>query len=51
MRDIGAAEIKPAIDYKISLVFDLLRNQLAEDDLLGKILASDDDALLVVAGG
>ena len=51
MRDVGAAEIKPALDGKVSLVFDLLRNQLAEDDLLGEIFASDDDALLVVAGG
>jgi hypothetical protein len=28
---------------KMGLIFDLLSNQLAEDNLLGEILASDND--------
>src|SRR5579864_9367499 len=50
MRDVGSAEIEATLDRKMGLVFDLLCDQLAEDDLLGEVLAADHDALAVVTG-
>jgi hypothetical protein len=35
----------------MSLVFDLLGDQLAEDDLFGEVLAADYDAVAMGAGG
>ena len=49
--DVSSAEIKPPLDREMSLVFDLLRDEFAEDDLLGEVLASDDNAGLAGAGG
>ena len=42
--DVGAAEIEAALDGELGLVFDLLGDDFSEDDLLGEVLASDDDA-------
>jgi hypothetical protein len=50
MCDVSAAKIKAAFDGKMSSVFDLLRDQLAEDDLFGEILAADYDAVAMGAG-
>jgi hypothetical protein len=49
MCDVSAAKIKAAFDGKMSSVFDLLRDQLAEDDLFGEILAADYDAVAMGA--
>src|SRR6185437_12011933 len=51
MRDVSPAEIEAALDRKMSFVFDLLRNELSKDDLLGKVLASDDNVRMGSAGG
>jgi hypothetical protein len=51
MRDVSAAEIEAPLHRKMSLVLDLLGDQLAEDDLLGEVLASDHNTLAMVAGG
>ena len=51
MRDVSAAEIKAALDRKMSFVFDLLRDEFTEDDLFGEIFAADDDAVAVGATG
>lgn len=51
MRDVSAAEIKTALYRKMSLVFDLLRDEFSEDDLLGEVFAADDDAVAMGASG
>src|SRR3569832_442173 len=43
VRDIAAREIETAIDTLVCGAFDLLCQQLAEDDLLGKVLAANHD--------
>jgi hypothetical protein len=51
MRDVSSAEIEAALDWKMSFVFDLLRDQFAKDDLLGEIFAPNDDVRMRSAGG
>ena len=51
MSDVSTAEIKAALDREMSFVFDLLRDEFAEDDLFCEILAADDDAVVVGTGG
>lgn len=51
MRDVSAAEIEASLDGKMSSIFDLLGNEFSEDDLLGEILASDDDTWAMGARG
>jgi hypothetical protein len=48
--DVSSAEIKAALDWKMSFAFDLLGDKFSEDDLLGEVLASDDDAGVIGAG-
>ena len=42
MADVTAGEIEAALDLQMCFRFDLLREQLAEDDLLSEILCADD---------
>jgi hypothetical protein len=49
MSDISSAKIKPPLHLKMSLVFDLLRDQLAQNNLLGKVLAPDNDSRAMIA--
>ena len=44
--DIAACEIEASLDGKASLVFDLLCDKLAKNELLGEILGADYDAVL-----
>ena len=41
----SAAKIEPAIGMQRGVRFDLLREQFAQDDLLGEIFRSDDDGV------
>src|SRR5439155_20499745 len=50
MRNVGPAQIKTPLDGKMSFVFDLLRDDFAENDLLSEILAADDNAVMTRAG-
>ena len=47
--DVAAGEIEAALDREVSLVFDLLGDDFAEDELFGEVFGADDDAGL--AGG
>jgi len=51
VRDVRSAQIKAALDREMSFIFDLLGDELSENDLLGEVLASDHDAGLVGATG
>ena len=41
--DQGAAQIQPAVDRQAGVALDRLRQQLAENHLLGEVLRADDD--------
>ena len=43
--NVGAGEIKAALDGKTSFIFDLLRKKFPENQLLGKVLGADDNPL------
>ena len=49
--DVCSAEIETSLDRKMSFVFDLLGDEFSEDDLLGEVLATDDDAGAVRTAG
>jgi hypothetical protein len=49
MRDVSSAQIEAPLDWNMRFVFDLLRDQLAENDLFSEVLAPDNDALLAIA--
>ncbi len=49
MADVAAGQVETALDREMGFVFDLLGDQFAQDELLGKVLGADDDAIL--AGG
>src|SRR6266851_4183879 len=51
VRDVSSAEIETPFDRKMSFVFDLLGDEFSEDDLLGEVLASDNDVGMGGAGG
>ena len=40
--DVAAGEVETALDFETGPGFDLLREQLAEDDLFGEVLCADD---------
>lgn len=42
---IAAGKIEPPLDLEAGLGFDLLRKKLAEDDLFGKVLRTDDGVI------
>lgn len=44
MAEVGAGEVEAAVDLLVSLGFNLLGEEFAEDDLLGEVLGSDGDA-------
>ena len=43
MANIGAGKVETALDRQVSFIFDLLRDDFAEDELLGEIFGADDD--------
>jgi len=45
LADVSAGEIELALDREMSFGFDLLRDDLAENQLLGKVFGSHDDAV------
>ena len=47
--DVAAGQVETALHREMGLVFDLLGNEFAQDELLGKVLGADDDPIL--AGG
>ena len=51
VRNVGPAQIKTPLDGKMSFLFDLLRDDFAENNLLSEILAADDNAVMTRAGG
>src|ERR1700686_1508235 len=51
VRDVSAAQIETTLDRELRFVLDLLRDEFAEDDLLGEVFATDDNAGMRRAGG
>jgi hypothetical protein len=51
MCDVSPTEIEAPLNRKKRFVLDLLRDQLAKDDLLSEVLASDNDPGMAVASG
>src|SRR5208282_1244859 len=47
LADIGSRQIEAALDFQMSLRFDLLGQKFAEDERLSKILGTDHDAISV----
>ena len=47
--DVAAGQVETALDREMGFVFDLLGDEFAKDELLGKVLGADDDPIL--AGG
>src|SRR5882724_2883509 len=47
MADESTREIETALDFQMSTRFDDLREHLAENQLLSKILAADDDSISI----
>ncbi len=50
MADVSSGEIETALDRKMSFVFDLLSDDFAENELLGEVLGSDNDAIRRASG-
>ncbi len=44
--DVAAGKIETALDRQMSFGFDLLGDNFSEDELFGKVLGSNDDAIL-----
>ena len=51
MGNVGAAEVEPALDQKVSFVLDLLRDEFTENDLFGEVFATNNDSVVMGAGG
>ena len=45
MANVAAGQVEAALDREMSFVFDLLGNDLPEDQLFGEIFGADDDAV------
>ena len=45
LADISSCEIETALDFQVSMRFDLLREEFAEHQRFGKILGTDHDAI------
>ncbi len=50
LADVCARQVEAALDRQVGLVFDLLGEDFAEDELLGEVLGADDDAVSRAAG-
>ncbi len=45
MADVASGKIEAAFDGEVGFIFDLLRDDFAEDKLFGEVLGADDDAI------
>src|SRR5581483_10166289 len=51
VREQSSAEIELALDRLVQLVFDMLRDDFAEDQLLGEVLRADHNVIAPPAAG